>query len=215
MRQTISGLVAAIAVVTASAAPAVACGGGGLFESSCSPCGQAYVSPCAQTYAPTYSYSGCNSGCGGWAFDRLSDPVQQYYLSDRVQQYYYVNQGPTYTGPGAFAPYPTYQESAVSGWDAYRRRPYYYGYDGGRYASATNHYYDGVGVEGPAMYSYRARPHFRPGVRYGYAPRRSYAPRYSLPPRQFYGPRHSMRYGAPVGMPRYYGQRERVLRRYN
>ena len=25
-------------------------------------------------------------------------------------QYYYVNQGPTYTGPGNFAPYPIYQE---------------------------------------------------------------------------------------------------------
>jgi hypothetical protein len=140
MRQTISGLVAAIAVVAASAAPAMACGGG-LFGSSCSPCGQAYVSPCAQAYAPIYGYSGCNNGCGGWAFERLPDPVQQYYLSGRVQQYYYVNQGPTYTGPGNFAPYPTYQEGAVS------------------------------------------------GVRYGYAPRRSYAPRY-------------------------YGQRERVLRRY-
>jgi hypothetical protein len=180
MRQTISGLVAAVAVMTASAVPAMACGGG-LFDSSCSPCGQAYGSPCAQTYAPIVTYSGCNTGCGGWAFERLSDPVQQYY---------YVNQGPTYTGPGAFAPYPTYQESAVSGWNAYRRRPYYYGYDGGRYANATNHYYDGVGVEGPAVYSYRARRHFRPSYRYGYAPSRSYAPRY-------------------------YGQRERVLRRYN
>ena len=183
MRQTISGLVAAITVVIASAAPAMACGP---FGSPCSPCGQAYVSPCAQTY----SYWGCNSGC--WAFERLSDPALQYYPVRRhyPQQYYYVNQGPTYTGPGAFAPYPTYQESAVSGWDAYRRRPYYYGYDGGRYANATNHYYDGVGVEGPAVYSYRARRHFRPSYRYGYAPSRSYAPRD-------------------------YGQRERVLRRYN
>ena len=194
MRQTISGLVAAIAVVTASAAPAMACGGG-LFEGS-------YASPCAQTYlAPTYS--ACDTGCGGWAHERLSDPVQQYYLSDRVQQYYYVDQGPTYTGPGNFAPYPTYQESAVSGWDAYRRRPYYYGYDGGRYANATNHYYDGAGLEGPAIYTYRARPHFRPSrshtgyrysvrpsVRYGYAPRDGYAPRY-------------------------YGHREHALRRYN
>ena len=49
MRQTISGLVAAIAVVTASAAPAMACGG---------------YSPCAQTYVPAPVYSGCNSGCG-------------------------------------------------------------------------------------------------------------------------------------------------------
>jgi hypothetical protein len=37
-----------------------------------------------------------------------------------VHQYYYVNQGPTYSGPGNFAPYPTYQESAL-GWDGYRR----------------------------------------------------------------------------------------------
>ena len=36
-----------------------------------------------------------------------------------MQQYYYVNQGPTYTGPGNFAPYPTYQEGG------YRHRPYY------------------------------------------------------------------------------------------
>ncbi len=106
MRQTISGLVAAIAVVTASAAPAMAYGGG-LFGSSCSPCGG------AQTYVPTYSYSVCNSGCGGRAYGRLSDPVQQYY---------YVNQGPTYTGPGAFAPCPTYQEGAVSGL-RYRHAP--------------------------------------------------------------------------------------------
>jgi hypothetical protein len=120
MRRTISGLVAAIVVVTASAAPVMACG---LFGSSCSPCGRVYVSPCAQTYVPTYSYSGCNRGCGGWAYERLSDPVQQYdHLSHRVQQYYYVNQGPTYTGPGALAPYPTYQEGAVSG-VRYRHAP--------------------------------------------------------------------------------------------
>lgn len=163
MRQTISGLVTAIALVTAGAAPALACGGG-LFESSCSPCGQAFVSPCAQTY-PTYGYYGCNSGC--WAHERLPDPDKRYYLSDRVQQYYYVNQGPTFTGPGDFAPFPTYQESAVSGWDAYRRRPYYYGYDGGRYADATTHYYDGAGIDGPVIYRYHAHRHFRPWRRHG------------------------------------------------
>jgi hypothetical protein len=123
MRQTISGLVAAIAVVTASAAPAMACGGG-LFGGACSPCGEAYASPCAQAYVPTYGYSGCYGGC--WAHERLPDPARQYHLSYRLPQYYYVNQGPTYTGPGDFAPYPTYQEGAVSGWDAYRRRPYYH-----------------------------------------------------------------------------------------
>jgi len=121
MRQTISGLVAAIAVVTAGAAPALACGGG-LFGGSCSPCGTAYVSPCAQTYVPAHAYSGCNTGCGVWGFDRLPDPVQQYHASPAYHQYYYVNQGPTYTGPGAFAPYPSFEEGD---WGAYRHRPYY------------------------------------------------------------------------------------------
>jgi hypothetical protein len=119
MRQTISGLVAAFAVVTASAAPAMACG---WYGSSCSPCGYGYSCAAPQVYvspAPVYGYSGCNTGCGGWAYERLPDPVHQYY---------YVNQGPTYSGPGNFAPYPTYQEGAVSGWDGYRRRPYRYGY---------------------------------------------------------------------------------------
>ncbi len=65
MRQTISGLVAAIAVVAASAVPAMACGG--LFQGSCSPCGQTY-SPCEQPQvyvAPAPAYSDCNH-CGGW-----------------------------------------------------------------------------------------------------------------------------------------------------
>src|SRR3981081_4012026 len=64
MRQLISGLVAAAAVMTVSAAPASACGGLGLF-SSCSPCGQAYVSPCAQSYAPVAPAFNFASGCGG------------------------------------------------------------------------------------------------------------------------------------------------------
>ncbi len=105
MRQTISGLVAAIAVVAASAAPAMACG----------------ETPCGQIYIPAPVYSGCYTGCGGWGYERLPDPVQQYY---------YVNQGPTYTGPGDFAPYPTYREGRVYGWNGYRRHPYYYGYRG-------------------------------------------------------------------------------------
>lgn len=185
MRQTISGLVAAIAVVTVSAAPAMA---------SCysNPCGvpQVYVSP-----APVYS--GCDTGCG-WARERLPDPVQQYY---------YVNQGPVYSGPGNWAPQPTYQESAVSGWNAYRNRPYYYGYDGGRYANALNHRYDGApNVEGPAVYSYRAHRHHRPWRAHsGY----HQAPRYGYAPRHYH---HGMRYAAP----RHHGhyRHERVLRRY-
>jgi len=109
MRHLITGIVAAVAVM--AAAPAMACG-----YSSCSPCATGYVSPCAQSYvAPvaSYGYGGCNTGCG-WATERLPDPVQQYY---------YVNQGPTYTGPGNWAPAPTYQEGGV-----YGQRPYYYGH---------------------------------------------------------------------------------------
>src|ERR1700682_2530648 len=122
MRHMISGLVAAVAVM--AAAPAMACG----FN----PCGQPAV---YVALPPPYSYSGCNP-CGGCAHERLADPEQQYY---------YVNQGPTYTGPGDWAPRRTYQEGYVSG-SAYR-------YDGG----------------------YRARPYYRPWrahtPRYGYAPR--------------------------------------------
>ena len=88
MRQMISGLVAAIAVVTASAAPAMACG----WYGCCALCGpqavRAYVSPATPPYG--LQLFGCGSACG-WAYERLPDPVQQYY---------YVNQGPTYTGPG-------------------------------------------------------------------------------------------------------------------
>jgi hypothetical protein len=121
MRQMISGLVAAVAVMTVGAVPAMACGGG-LFQNSCSPCG--YVSPCAQAYvAPVYS--GCNTGCGGWAVERLPDPVQQYYP---VHQYYYADQGPTYSGPGNYAPHPTYQEDGVTTWGGYHHRRYYGGY---------------------------------------------------------------------------------------
>src|SRR5436190_13528195 len=115
MRQMISGLVAAVAAVAASAAPAKACGG--VFD-SCSPCG--YVSPCAAAYVPGYAYGGCG-GCGWLGYERLPDPAMQYH--SRVvgsPQYYYVNQGPTYTGPGNFAPYRYYEESAISGWGPHR-----------------------------------------------------------------------------------------------
>ena len=58
---------------------------------------------------------GCGTGCG-WATARLADPQQQYY---------YVNQGPTYTGPGSWAPAPTYSEGGSSA------IAYGYGYGGG------------------------------------------------------------------------------------
>ena len=173
MRQMISGLVAALAVVAASAAPAKACG----------------FTPCEQTYVPATTYSGCAAGCNtGWGHERLAEPTTQYY---------YVNQGPTYTGPGAYAPYPTYQDRAVSGWGRYHTRPYHYGYNGGHYANATSPYYEGAGVEGPAVYSYR-RHHHQPRYtyRYGYAPRFHQGMRYGYMPRQYY-------YGHPV-LRRYY-----------
>jgi hypothetical protein len=182
MRQTISGLIAAIAVMTASAVPAMACGGG-LFQGSCSPCGQAYVEPCAQPQvyvAPEPVTSGCNSCGGGWGYERLPDPVEQYHsYANPVHQYYYADQGPTYSGPGNFAPRPVYREGELTEYGGYRHHHAY------RYE----------------------HPRFHAWHRYGYAPHRGYAP-------QFYGHRHSMRYGAPMGMPHHYGYREHTLRRY-
>ena len=171
MRQMISGLVAAIAVVGASAAPASACG---LFQSTC---GEAYVAPV---------YSGCNTGCGGgWARERLPDPEQQYY-PEAVHQYYYVNQGPTYSGPGDFAPYPAYREGAVT--DHYRYhshfRPWhahYWGHPGMRYGY-EHHGYEHRGYE---HHGYEHHGYAHPSMRYGYH-----------------------------GMPHQYGYREHTRRHY-
>ena len=110
MRQTISGLVAVLAVIAAGAAPAKACGFG------CAPCG--YVGPCGAAYVQPYY-----AGYAG--FERLADPGVQYHSAPIAPpQYYYVDQGPTFTGPGDFAPYRYYQEQGVYG-GAYRHR---YGY---------------------------------------------------------------------------------------
>jgi hypothetical protein len=170
MRHLISGVVAAVAVF--AAAPAMACG-----YSSCSPCGYSY-SPCgnygyvAPVAAYSYSYgygSGCGTGCGGWATQRLAMPEQQYY---------YVNQGPVYSGPGNWAPMPTYAEPSVRGWSGYAR-PYGYGY-GYRHR-----------VWGPRAYGYRAYRPYAGGYRYGYAHRhygmhRAMPYGYSRPLRRFY-----------------------------
>ena len=144
MRQTISGLVAAIAVVAASAAPAMACG----------------ETPCGQAYIPAPVYSGCDPGCGGWAHERLPDPVQQYYPVRQypVHQYYYADQGPTYTGPGNFAPYPVYREGTAYGWHGYHHHhSYHYGYEGGRFHHWHGHH---------NFYGYPEHH----SIRYGYAP---------------------------------------------
>jgi hypothetical protein len=115
MRQTISGLVAAVAVMAVSA-PALACGYGTGCGGYVAP---SYVSGCntgCGAYVPPPVVPTCNTGCG-WAYQHLPEPTHQYY---------YVNQGPYYSGPGNFAPVPTYQESVVPGADvyAYPRRRY-------------------------------------------------------------------------------------------
>jgi hypothetical protein len=162
MRQTILGLVAAVAVMTAGAAPASACG-----FTSCSPCGQEYASPCAQSYVPTVFGTGCNSCGGGWGYERLAEPATQYYperYAAPATQYYYVNQGPTYSGPGMFAPYPAYREDAVSGWGEYEHAPYHYGYR--HHGDGYAHHY------GYHHHAYRYGFHHRYG--YGYPLRRYY-----------------------------------------
>lgn len=238
MRQTISIMVAALAVVAASAAPAAACGGGrGLFTSGCSPCG----SPCGGGYS-SYGYSaGYSYGYAGVAaYQQLPVLVPQYVAAP---QYYYVNQGPSYSGPGNFAPYPAYQEGGVSGYSSYTT-PYSNGYGGG-YSAASESDYDGAADVAPS-YSYRPRVQYRPWrprpsyygysrrMSYQYAPRHSYeyAPRpsyrhgysmrpsyrYGYAPHRSYAPRYSMaprQYAVQRSYaPRAYGHRAPVLRRY-
>src|SRR3954454_8357605 len=168
MRQKISGLVAAAAVVIAASAPAMACGFNPL-----------------QPVEPVYSR--CNAGCRGDGYESPPEPTTQYY---------YVNQGPTYTGPGAFAPYPTYREDAVVA-------PANYGYGRG-YGYGHGYGYRAAAVEAPAAYPYR-RPYYRP-YRYGYGPRAGYLPRthYGYGPRYGYAPRHAPYYGGHRVLRRYY-----------
>ena len=139
MRQTIAAA-AAVLALTVTAAPAMAC-----------------YNSCAQgfNFGVTGGY-GYDYGTTSYAHshrEHLPDPTGPW--SYYGPQYYYVNQGPIYTGPGNVAPVPTYQERAVSGWYAYSQ-PYYYGYTGGPYGNATSHYYDGVRIQRPGIYSRRA-----------------------------------------------------------
>jgi hypothetical protein len=142
----IKGLIAAVAVMVT--APAMACG----------------FNPCGYS-APVVNY-GCG-GCGGYyggygAVERLPDPDAAY--PGAAQQYYYANQGPTYTGPGNWAPRPYYREGYG--------RPYYgYRHYGYRHYGYRHHYRPWY-----PRTSYYHRP--RVGYHYGYAPRRAYAPSY-------------------------------------
>ena len=184
MRHTITGLVAGavLAAVTAGAAPASACEllnpcSGGLFQS-----GFNYNYGYQTGYGYNRYRAGCG-GCGGYAgggyayqSERLPDPTGP--------QYYYVNQGPTYTGPGNLAPAPVYQERTATGWQGYEEQ-------GPSVYTVPRRHYRPYRV-GPS-YQYSVRPahryHYgyraRPAVRYGYAPR-------------FYGPRHSNLHGPRV-----------------
>ena len=178
MRITISKWAAAFAVAAVSAAASPAMAGGGYYG-GCSPCGGGY------------GYAG---------YVTLPDPTPV------TRQYYYVNQGPTYGGPGQFAPVPTYQETAI-GWRGYPR------YDGGPYANPYNHYTYGYGyrpaVSGPVVFTPRLTNYGRPSYRYGYtmrprvhhAHRGYYSHRYAKP-RVIYGSRHG-----------YHHQHQRPLRR--
>ena len=115
MRKMFSGLLVAIAAMAASTVAASACGG-------CWGCG--YASPCAAPYVQPYY--GCASACGA-AFERLPDPELQYHSVPVARpQYYYVNQGPTYTGPGDLAPLPFYDEGGVTTRRAYPHRHHRY-----------------------------------------------------------------------------------------
>src|SRR5205085_8641149 len=131
---------------------------GGYSQPSCglpSPCGVGALSP--------------------WHYGHLAQPASPYAVAPR---YYYVNQGPTYTGPGLLAPAPTYQERAVSGWYGYGPTAYgpSYQYNGGPYSNATTHYYDGMpaqtGYYGQSGYygqtGYSMQPAYTTGYNTGY-----------------------------------------------
>lgn len=192
MRHIFAGLAAAIAV-TVSAAPAMACYGYGGCPQGFN-FGTDYVYG-GYGYGCGAAYSGCASVTYGPAWrEHLPDPTGPY--SNSGPQYYYVNQGPTYTGPGDVAPAPTYHERAVGGWYVYSR-PYYYGYYGGPYANATNHLYDGAYATGPAVYTYRwHRRHY-------------YRTHYRVYPRaRYYRTSRPVHYS--LDGPRNYGERQRI-----
>jgi hypothetical protein len=184
MRQYLIGVAAAMAVATMSAPAVAGCGG----------CTAPWVgySNCVQPFGVGLDSCGGWGHLGGWGYSRFATLPQPELYYRAQPQYYYVNQGPTYTGPGMFAPVASYQQRAVAGWNGYGVG--FYGYTGGPYANPSHHYYHGMPpVATPTVYSYRRVYRPRPSVRYGY--RHYHAPRYSVAPHQ-------------------YGKSPRVLRRY-
>jgi hypothetical protein len=197
MRQYLVGLAAAMAVAAVSAPAMAGCGGCAPVVSYSSCAQPVSASPCGG-----YGYG------GGWGYATLPAPVRYYSVQP---QYYYVNQGPTYTGPGMFAPAVSYQQRAVGGWSGYGVGRY--GYSGGPYAHPSHHYYHGMpAVSTPTVYSYRRvyRPRYS-----AYAPRVYRGPRYHYAPRVYRGPRvwaPSVRYGYRKHVaPRHVGPRHRMM----
>ena len=197
MRQTIVGLAVALAAAV-SAAPASACGYSGCSSPSWNYNYSGFYGNYSMPVAP------CAAACGGYSssgYGHLPYPAQPYAT---LPQYYWVNQGPTYTGPGLFAPAPTYQERAVSGWSGYGPTAYgttNYSYSGGPYGNATTHYYDGMPAAGYSGYSYQSYSHLPPT--YGeqseeQAPAPVYRPYYARPMYHYGRPYHRM------FAPRYY-----------
>ena len=191
MRQYLIGLAAAAAVAATSAPATAGCGGCGFGAIGYSSCVQPVaVNPCG--YGAGWGYTGAYAYGGGWGYATLPAAASYY----AQPQYYYVNQGPTYTGPGMFAPLASYQQRGVAGWNGYDDG--YYGYSGGPYANPVYGYRRAYAprVWGRSVYAPRV------GYRYGY---RGYGVRH-YGYRGYVGPRHS----AGPYYPRY-----RVLRRYN
>lgn len=142
MRNTMTAI-AAVLALAAGAAPAAAC--------------EADGAPCGGYHYNIYSW-----------FEHLPYP-EPHPVGPAEPRYYFVDQGPAYSGPGMYAPVPTYQERAVNGWRGYDRG-YYYGYYGGPYGDATSHRYDGMpAAEGPVVYRYGrfGHHHHRHHLRYG------------------------------------------------
>ena len=113
MRQTISGLVAAVAVVAASAAPAMACG----LKSAC---GRAMCRRRSIRAATAAAAAG---------YERLPDPVQQYHAAGiRCSSIITSIRARPIPVPAISRPIRSIGKTRVSGWRGYHHRHHYYGY---------------------------------------------------------------------------------------
>jgi len=116
--QQIFGFVAVAAAISMATGPATACSNMPCVAPQAAPAPQ-QDDPCmwAHRKVPTNGFIGC-----GWGFERLVDPETQYRSRGPEPRYYYVNQGPTFSGPGAFAPYPIYKEGVFVSYGEPRHR---------------------------------------------------------------------------------------------